>query len=139
MRAGPSAGVNLWSLYQLQGDPLQNPREDDFDYILNTNRGTEFLDLMEVAPLNELGGTYDKVGLSYLHGERAEAIYAGILRKAQKYGRTHRSRIHLLLYATDWRLRICGGVLDLLSFWAAREDHPFETIVYFAPEGYDRG
>jgi hypothetical protein len=137
--ASKHGGLDLYSFYRLAGKPVQYEAENNFDYMLPTATGQEQLDLEEVAPLERLGRSYDAVELAYLHGERADAIYSLIRKKVQGYGPNPSSVIHLMLYATDWRLHICTGVLDLLSYWLLRDEHWFKSVVYFAPEAEGSG
>jgi hypothetical protein len=123
------AGLNP---YDLKGDPVQNP-ENSFDFMLPTKQGDQYLDLMEIAPLEQVKGSHEKAPDHYNNGELADSIYSKILSKSQKYGSTPRSVIHLLLYTTDWKFRAGNGVLDLLAYWSLRDQHCFRSIVYFEP------
>jgi hypothetical protein len=136
--ASKRGNLDLYSFYHLTGEPVKN-EENDFDYWLPTMTGEEQLDLEEVAPLERLGRSYNAVELAYLHGERADAIYSLIRKKVRHYGPNPTSVIHLMLYATDWRLHICTGVLGLLSYWLLRDQHWFKSVVYFAPEAEGSG
>jgi len=128
-------GVNL---YNLTEKPVQN-LEDDFDFTLNTQFGKQYLDLMEVAPLEEIDGSYLQAPASYNNGEMADRVWAKLEGKSRKYG-THRpERIHLLLYSTDWRFRLADGVLGLLRFRAKSEDLVFASIVYYSPADQESG
>lgn len=135
-KASESAGPNFWDFYGLTKEPSQNPDENGPDYILQTKTGRQYLDLAEVAPLDKLGGTYDALGLSYVNGERADLVYDEVIAsKDMGYGLNRRDAIHLMLYATDFRLSLSPGVLDLLGYRASREPHGFPSIVYFDLEG----
>lgn len=84
---------------------------------------------MEVAPLQESGGTYQRAPAHHSIAELAEAVYKRIANKSAKYGRP-RSAVHLLLYATDYRFDISGSAGDLLAHRLHREQHCFATILY---------
>lgn len=126
------------NFYELLGDPIQNP-EDDFDFTLRTRSGKEYLELMEVAPLEHLGGSYDAAAASYNHGELADHVYAKLMAKSKKYGSASQSPVHLLLYTTDWRFRLTDNVLALLAYWCLRGEHSFKTILYFVPDDATHG
>jgi hypothetical protein len=134
VRSAANAGSNL---YDLSGEPKQNP-EQDFDFTLQTARGLEYLDLMEIAPLAWVGGPHHKAPASYNHGEFSDAIYEQVLIKSRKYG-SPSVPIHLLLYPTDWRLRVSVGVQNLLSYMCRLSDHSFKTIVYYSPDDQETG
>jgi hypothetical protein len=124
-------------IYGLAGTPRQN-KENDFDFVLPTKRGEEYIDLMEAAPLEEFGGSYEKVPQEMRAGELATKIYALIERKSSKYPRSAKTPIHLLLYTTDWRLSLPPSVLTLLAYWLRTRQHVFETVAYYLPAGIVR-
>lgn len=59
--------------YDLDRDPEQNP-ENSFDFTLPTAHGEQYLDLMEVAPLEGIGGSYKKAQDYYNHGKLSDYI-----------------------------------------------------------------
>jgi hypothetical protein len=120
--------LDLRTFYALTTEPEQL-REQDFDFQLTTRSGTKYLDLMEVAPLETVGGSYQKVPAYHSLAERVEAVYAKILTKSAKYGRP-RTSVHLLLYATDYRFDLEGGDGDLLAHRLNRREHCFATVLY---------
>jgi hypothetical protein len=125
------------NFYALVADPVQNPA-DDFDFTLPTKAGKEYLELMEVAALENVGGSYDAAPASYNHGELADYVYSKLMKKAQKYG-VLQTPVHLLLYTTDWRFRLAPGVLALLGYWLGSREHSFKTILYFVPDDATHG
>lgn len=124
--------------YQLTGNPVQNP-ESDFDFTLPTVAGTEYLDLMEIAPLDTVAGSYADAPGSYNHGEMADFICEKVLGKSRKYRAKPQPPIHLLLYSTDWRFRVGDGVLIIVAHCLARGDHGFKTVLYFVPDDETHG
>lgn len=129
------AGLNP---YDLKGAPVQNP-ENSFDFMLPTTQGDQYLDLMEVAPLEKVRGSHEQAPNHYNNGELADSIYSKILSKSRKYGASPRSIIHLLLYTTDWKFQAGDGVLDLLAYWSLRDQHCFRSILYFRPASSNDG
>jgi hypothetical protein len=139
-RASESVSPSFREFYGLTAEPLQNSDEQGPDYILQTKSGEQYLDLAEAAPLAKLGGTYDDLGLSYINGERADLVYDEVIAgKVARYGKNRRDAIHLLLYATDFRLSLSSEVLDLLGYRASRQPHGFPSIVYFDLDGTGKG
>ena len=120
--------------YQLVRHPVQNP-EDHFDFTLFTERGPEYLDLMEAAPLERYGGAYDKVPQVFNVGELASAVYELIMRKHSKYQGIWARPIHLLVYNTDWRLSLAPSVTTLLAHWLRTKAHGFASVCYYMPAG----
>ena len=139
LESAQRAGADLW---KLTDSPRQNA-ENDFDFTLETSDGPEDLDLMEVAPLQDVRGSYEDAAASYNHGDLAGFLWEKIDSKSIKYGSTPRSRgvhrIHLLLYTTDWRFDVVDDVLDLLAFWAFRRNHAFDSIHYYSPFDQETG
>lgn len=124
--------------YKLTGEPIQNP-ESDYDFTLQTVSGTEYLELMEVAPLEGVVGSYQNAPGSYNHGELADFIYDKLIAKSTKYRTRFLQPIHLLLYTTDWRFRVSGNVLFLVGYRCQQTKHNFKTIIYFAPDDATHG
>lgn len=124
--------------YKFVSDPTQN-KENHFDFTLHTESGDEFLDLMEVAPLEKVSGSFEDVTFEYNHGEMADWIWGKIISKSKKYGNSKSVPLHLLIYSTDWGFRLSKGVINLLAFWANAREHCFRTIVYFAPDDPTHG
>jgi hypothetical protein len=85
--------------------------------------------------LNRLGGAYEALPLSYVNGERADLVFEVVADKVTKYGVNTRSAIHLLLYATDFRLSLDSDLLDLVAYRVSRETHCFRSVLYFEPAG----
>lgn len=126
------------NFYALVADPVQNP-EDDFDFTFPTKAWKkEYLELMEVAALEHVGGSYDAAPASYNHGELADYVYSKLIKKAQRYG-VLQTPVHLLLYTTDWRFRLAPGVLALLGYWLGSCEHSFKTVLYFVPDDATHG
>jgi hypothetical protein len=134
-----AAGKATLKLYDLTGEPVQN-REQDFDFTLPTPRGAEFLDLVELAPLQALAGQYDNARSAYRIGDIAEQAYRPIRAKSHHYRAVNSPcTMHLLAYTTDWRLRLPKPAQNLIRFWLSTEPHGFRTISYFAPDSADDG
>lgn len=127
--ASKKSGLNP---YHLVGIPDKNP-ENDFDFTLPTVAGDEYLDLMEVAPLDVYRCTHETAPTSYVNGKFADVIMDKVLAKSSGYGRSPKSAIHLLLYSTDWKFNLTVGLTDLLAFQCRRgsADHCFKTIFYY--------
>jgi hypothetical protein len=129
------AGLNP---YNLNGVPQKKP-ENDFDFTIPTAAGDEELDLMEVAPLDVYGRTHETAPTSYVNGEFADIIMEKILSKSKGYGPSSKSRIHLLLYSTDWKFKLIEDMTDLLAYQCHRAGHCFRSIFYYAPEDEAEG
>ena len=130
-----NTGTNF---YRLVADPIQNA-ENDFDFTLTTESGGEYLELMEVAALEYVAGSYEAAPASYNHGQFADYVYAKLMAKAKKYRSAQQRPVHLLLYTTDWRFRLGDNALALLAHWCLRREHCFKTILYFIPDDATHG
>lgn len=119
-----AAAAQKTDLYALTGPPIQNG-ENDFDFTLPSARGDEYLDLMEVAPLHEFGGSYDKSPQVIQVGELARMVYDLIAQKSSKYPRARVDPIHLRLYSADRRLALPPIRADLACSLAL---HPHACV-----------
>lgn len=120
-------GVDLWG-----AGPQRNP-ENHFDFTLPASAGVEYMDLMEVAPLEGTGG-FRNAPLEYNHGELADWVWTKLTQKAQGYGLPRKEAIHLLLYSTDTAFRLSEGVLEILAYCCSKVDRGFKSILYSVPE-----
>jgi hypothetical protein len=113
--------------------PHQNA-QDDFDFTL-TIEGHEpkSLELMEIAPLEHVRGSYAMAPDKYKPYELAEYIKTKVLKKSERYRTSTGSGIVLLLYVTDWHFVLSESVLELLQYWLARTSHCFQAIYSYQP------
>ena len=58
---------------------------DDFDFTLHTEHGKKYLELMEVAPLEHLRGSYEKAPNFYNEYDFGKYIFEKILGKSKRY------------------------------------------------------
>jgi hypothetical protein len=133
LRTARAMGLNL---YQGTADPAKND-ENDFDFTFPTANGKEHIDLVEVM-LSPKGG-YDATPHHFLAGERADGVVELVKKKDNKYGITRRTKVHLLLYTTDWRFHLPDRVLDLAALYCARKQHRLPSIVYYFPMTHEDG
>jgi hypothetical protein len=131
-RAIASARSKGESLYDLTGQPQQNP-QNDFDFTLPTRFGPQDLDLMEVV-LMPPGGGYRNVPTFYSVGTMVRNTVEGVLAKSKHYGKPARP-LHLLLYSTDWRFILTPQVLGALATALRSPSHVFKSICYTYPTG----
>jgi hypothetical protein len=122
--------LSLRRFYQLTKDPERLPQQD-WDFGLETVWGRKYLDLMEGVVL--AAGGYEKASPAQPVGAQADAIYARIKAKSDKYGRPRES-IHLLLYTTDYRFRLMSSPGDLVAHLLASHQHCFRTVLYCDPQ-----
>lgn len=118
------ASSDLRSFYESTTLPVQS-HENGHDFILETRNGTEYLELMEAAPLDELQTTFDKAPAGYSNGEFADLIWRGIEKKSSAYT----PGVHLLIYATDGKFQLVEAVCTLLALSLAKKAHQFKSVV----------
>jgi len=106
--------------------------QNDLDFNLYTNGGLKLLELMEVAPLEHLQGSYDKALDSYKGFDFAEYILKKIMKKSDHYSGV-KSNIFLLIYVTDWHFILSETTTALLQYWTLTQKHNFERIYYYKP------
>jgi len=117
--------------FKSKGDPIRN-ETDDFDFTLPTEDGHKYLELMEVAPLEHIRGSYKKAPNSYNEFDFATYIYQKLLDKSKRYKTSTEFGIILLIYVTDWKFVLSKNVIALLQYWTMKEEHCFEGIFYFS-------
>lgn len=116
----------------------QNP-QNDFDFSVGTNEGGKFLELMEIAPLENLRGSYEKAPSSYRPYDFAEYVFAKINGKSEKYRGAASSNICLLIHITDWAFTLSQTVVALLQYWSAHQSHSFQYIFCYSPLDAESG
>ena len=113
--------------------PQQNA-QDDFDFLLALEgQKPKELELMEVAPLEHLRGSYAEACPRYKPYDFAEYIKRKILKKAGRYRTSTGSGLLLLVYVTDWKFVLSDSVIRLLQHWMASSSHCFEAIYTYEP------
>ena len=119
----------------LAGRPRRN-HENSLDYTIDTTVGTQFLELMEVAPLDRMMSRYPNEPMMQRAGDRADWVWSKMMKKAGRYGNRADSRIHLLLYSTHTPFDLSPSAMKLLSLWCAKlRSHPFASVAFVAMYG----
>lgn len=114
-------------------------RENDFDFKVKTTEGSKYLELMEIAPLENLRGSYEAAPAKYKPYDFANYILTKILGKSGRYDGEKRSSIVLLLYITDWSFTLSESVIALLQYWLTRQPHSFEYVFCYQPIDHAAG
>lgn len=108
-------------------------QENDLDFLIETSKGKKFLELMEIAPLEGLGGSYDKAPSSYKPYDLARFVKSHIQKKSNKYHSGKLPKIVLLVYTTDWRFAVSETTICILQHWLATSSHSFEYVYLHHP------
>jgi hypothetical protein len=119
-------------------DIIPNP-ENDFDFIDRGVRKPSYIELMEIAPLENIHSSYDKAPSSYNVYDFAENLLAKILAKSARYQVSRDTRLVLLTYITDWRFNLSEKVIYLLSYWTLTNQHAFTEIYNYKPRSASDG
>jgi len=127
---GNSAGMPLQIVDFSQND------ENDFDFTIRTTEGTKYLELMEVAPLENLRGSYAQAPDRYKPYDFALYVAGKIIGKSERYEGSAGSQICLLIYITDWAFTLSETVIALLQHWAATTSQSFQYVFCYSP--FDR-
>lgn len=106
---------------------------DDFDFNLNTSEGLKYLELMEIAPLEHLRGSYDNVPNSYKPYEFAKYIFFKISTKSKRYSGVKKTDIYLLTYITHWAFIVSNTVSALLCHWLSESESSFKGAFIYSP------
>ncbi len=132
VRDATTQNVLPFTINYVESNPL-----DHLDFTLRTSAGQKYLELLEVAPLDDGAGAFDRVPSTNAPYDFSRWILSRILRKSMHYGpRLARGTI-LVLYITHWSLVPSQAGLALLQYWTAHEPHNFEAIYFCAPVTQD--
>ncbi|MCC7227811.1 MAG: hypothetical protein IT507_14100 [Burkholderiaceae bacterium] len=107
--------------------------ENDFDFFLKTTDGNKYLELIEVAPLENLRGSYKVAPSTYKPYDFAAYILSKVLSKSVRYRGAKKSGIVLLIYITHWSFTLSESVITLLQYWLTTQSHSFERIYCYQP------
>lgn len=118
---------------------FEQNEQNDFDFTLQTNLGQKYLELMEIAPLEKIRGSYADAPSSYNAYEFAQTILAKILSKSSRYTGLKTPPVMLLLYVTDWAFTLSETVNALLQYWLIKNKHAFQCVFAFKPRSENSG
>jgi hypothetical protein len=118
------------------GEPffLNNPRqnaENDYDFTVTSPKGDASLELIEIAPLAEVKGDYEKVSAGHRAGDLAKAVGDAIFKKSNRY--QPKRELFLLVYRTHWSFSLGFAAIQLLRYRLSREQHVFSAVFYLNP------
>ena len=105
--------------------------ERNLDFTLRTSQGNKLLELMEIAPLEHIQGSYDEASNSYNNAEFAISVHEKLMKKSDGYTSREESNISLLLYPTDYRFALSDTAVAWLQYLTITQAHYFECIFYF--------
>jgi len=107
--------------------PVQN-KESDFDFTLRTSSGEVILELLEIAPPEEMKAGYSNARATHeIHGF-CESIFAQISKKSARYVPPARKRFDLLIYVAHWAFIPTQQCIQLLQYWCNTKQHIFHDI-----------
>ena len=118
---------------------IHQNKQNDFDFTVKTSEGSKFLELMEIAPLENLRGSYELAPSTYKPYDFAGYILAKVLGKSSRYAGVRKSKIVLLLYVTDWSFSLSETTISLLQFWLTTNEHCFEYVFLHEPTDTNSG
>ena len=111
----------------------QNP-EQDLDFTLNCeDKRHRKLELMEIAPLEHVRGSYEAAPTSYKPYDMAQYVLSKLLSKSSRYGPTAVPELYLLMYITAWQFTLSETVTCLLQYWTHTTAHNFTGIYLYMP------
>lgn len=120
-------------------DNFSQNEQNDFDFTINTSEGRKYLELMEIAPLENLRGSYQSAPSKYKPYDFAEYIFKKMMGKSDKYQGAASSNICLLIYITDWAFTLSETIVALLQYWAAHKQHSFQYVFCYSPIDQNAG
>src|SRR5690606_18601095 len=90
-------------------------------------------ELMEIAPLENLRGSYASAPSQYKPYDFAQYIYGKAMKKSSRYVGKKSPRIVLLVYVTNWSFILSESVVCLLQYWLQSDPHNFEQVYVHHP------
>ncbi len=125
--------LNSGGMLPLTINGFSQNEQSDFDFSIDTSEGKKYLELMEIAPLENLRGSYQSAPPKYRPFDFAEYIFKKMMMKSDKYQGVISSNICLLVYITDWAFTISEKVVTLLQYWTANKTHSFQYVFCYSP------
>jgi hypothetical protein len=112
--------------------PLEFERlpENNLDFRLETKHGTKWLELVEFAPLQEFGNSYENVPEQWSPAYMVELMARLIEAKSKKHGGED---VVLLVYKTHERLSFPPGLNRPLKRRLPIEQVNFEAVYFLSP------
>ncbi|CDX39182.1 hypothetical protein MPLA_290063 [Mesorhizobium sp. ORS 3359] len=107
-------------------DLIQND-ENDIDFTVKTSQGQKRMELSEVAPLKEHGGTFAKAPRSISTKEKAEAVVELVGKKSLRQGDVNR---FLVLYATEQGFKVDVPTVERLRRHFQKTPPKFERVFF---------
>ena len=115
---------------------ISNPEKnqlDDIDFNVKTPKGTAYLELMEIAPLDLYQGGHEEAPNTYDRLELAKYTHSKILAKSQKYPPKLKHELFLLLYITNFKFVLSDTTKTLLSYFCSESSLKFDVIFLLTP------
>lgn len=107
---------------------LELNETDDFDFNCTLNGEINYLELMEIANLQNSG--YESAKERYVYDAFAKFILGQIRKKSLRYNGVTDKPIILLIYTTENRFYPTDQVLELLEYWLRKgEEHLYQIDV----------
>jgi len=113
-------------------------KENDFDFLMETNIGKKDLDLMEIAPKDLMKNGYSNIPNNYYDIDFGKKVWAKVMEKNEHYG-IKKKNLFLLIYPTDFRFNLSELCIQYIKYLANKEKHCFEMIFYFSMLDNDEG
>ena len=121
---------NFFSTHEIE---VKQNKLDDYDFTLYSPYGEMSLELMEIAPLENLLGSYENAPKSYKPYDFAKFIFDKLMGKSVRYASSTGDGLILLMYVTDWHFALSETIINLLKYWTAQTQHSFEEIFFYVP------
>jgi hypothetical protein len=119
---------------------IRRNRIDDFDFTVEAPHSVRYLELMEVAPLEGIGGSHHAASGTFRPYDLARGAMDKLQQKSIRYSGVARTTgIVLLLYITHWTFTPNDTTIMLLQYWCHHESHCFEEIYFYRPHDQESG
>ena len=106
---------------------------DDFDFSVTTPKGQAYLELMEIAPLENHKGGHEEASDSYDIYDLSKYIFSKIESKSRKYPNNLTNELFLLLYVTNYKFCLDDTTSKLLQYFCLSGELKFDVIFMYTP------
>ncbi|MGA2446011.1 MAG: hypothetical protein ABSG50_11365 [Opitutaceae bacterium] len=107
--------------------PVQNS-EADYDFTLPTSGGEIVLELLELAPSEQMKAGYTSASATHNVLDFCDSIFGQIAEKSTRYARPKKKRFDLLVYVIHWAFMPSQTCIELLQYWCVTKPHVFDDI-----------
>lgn len=121
------------TLFKGSPEDVRQNVQDDWDFRIEADGVTRYLELMEHAPFTRERPSYSSLNGSHNAYDVAKLTHEKLVHKSARYTTTRAHELWLLIYTTAWQLFPSPLTISLLQYWTCLGDHSFDRIYFYSP------